>query len=97
MATVYVRFGPVMGGGAPAYQKGGTFETFTSSGTTQPSTMTARNGDFARVSSVGGVVRVAFAAAPTAIADEGEWVLDGQTIDVGPLAEGDKIAVIDAS
>lgn len=97
MATVYVRFGPVMGGGAPAYQKGGAFETFTSSGTTQASTMVAKDGDFARVSSVGGVVRIAFAASPTALAGSGEWVLDGQTIDVGPLSAGDKIALIDAS
>lgn len=97
MATVDIRFGPVMGGGAPAYQKGGKYQTISSTASSQQSTIIASDGDFARVSSVGGKVRIAFAASPTAIADDGEWVLDGQTIDVGPLSAGDKIAVIDAS
>ena len=97
MATVHVRFGPVMGSGAPAYQKGGKFESFTSTASTQASTITADAGDFARVSSDGGTVRIAFAASPTAEGDTGHWVMDGQTIDIGPLASGDKIAIIDAS
>ena len=97
MATVYIRFGPVMGGDAPAYQKGGTTQTIESSGASQASTIIATDGDFARVSSVGGVVRLAFAAVPTALAGSGMWVLDGQTVDIGPLSAGDKIAIIDAS
>ena len=97
MATAYIRFGGCMGGGAPVLSPiPDATGTITTSGTSQATTITS-NGSYARISAVGGVIRYAVGAAPVAVAGSGDWVLDGQTVDIGPLNVGDKIAVIDAA
>lgn len=93
MATVHIRIGKVMGAGTPTYQKGGRTATITSSSSSQATTIAAEDGDFATICASGGNVRIAFLA--TALASSGEWVLDGQTRDFGPLNRGDTVSVID--
>jgi hypothetical protein len=98
MATVYIRFGGAMGGGAPVLATiPNATATVTSSGTSQVAPIVATSGDYLRVSATGGVVRLAVGGSPVAENDAGDWVLDGQTVDLGPLSQGDRIAVIDAS
>lgn len=96
MATAYIRFGGAMGGGAPVLApKPDATATITTSASSQ-ATAVASKGDYARISAIGGVVRYAVGPAPVALAGSGDWVLDGQTVDLGPLSIGDRIAVIDA-
>lgn len=98
MATAYIRFGRVMGGGAPVYSPTpNATATITTSGTSQATTVSAQEGDFIRVTASGGAIRIAIGAAPVALAGSGDWLLDGDTMDLGPLKYGDKIAVIDLS
>lgn len=98
MATAYIRFGKVMGGGAPVYvPTPSASQNITTSSSSQQSTITAVDGDYATISAVGGVIRIAIGQNPAAIAGAGAWILDGGTIDVGPLKYGDKVAVIDAA
>jgi hypothetical protein len=97
MATAYIRFGGAMGGGAPVLSPiPDATATLTTSGTSQATTITSK-GTYARISAVGGAIRYAVGPAPTALAGSGDWVLDGMTVDIGPLNIGDKIAVIDAA
>lgn len=97
MATAYIRLGGAMGGGAPVLSpRPDATATITTSGTSQATTITSA-GSYARISAVGGVVRYAIGSAPVALAGSGDWVLDGGTVDIGPLSFGDKIAVIDAA
>ena len=97
MATAYIRFGGAMGGAAPVLSPiPRDTAKITTSGTSQATTITSA-GEYARISAVGGVIRYAVGQTPTALAGSGDWVLDGGTVDIGPLAIGDKIAVIDAA
>lgn len=96
MATAYIRFGGAMGGGAPVLSPiPNATATITTSATSQPTTI-ASAGQYARIASVGGVIRYAVGPNPVALAGSGDWVLDGQSVDIGPLSIGDRIAVIDA-
>ena len=71
-------------------------ETITTSGTSQQSNISAETGDFAAVTVTGGNVWLRFGASPPA-ASGGGWLLaDGDTIYLGGLTLGDKLAVIDA-
>lgn len=96
MATVNIRFGAVMGAGAPVYALPRSSASITSSGTSQATTIAAAGGDYAAIVSAGGPVWVAIGQAPTAAAGTTFLVPDGGALDVGPLKDGDKVAVIDA-
>jgi hypothetical protein len=97
MATAYIRFGGAMGGGAPVLSPiPDATATFTTSDTSQATTIASKGG-YARISAVGGAIRYAVGPTPTALAGSGDWVLDGMTVDIGPLNVGDKIAVIDVA
>lgn len=98
MAKVYVSFGRVMGGGAPVYAPtpSSSSPAITSSATSQQASIIAGDGDYATVFATGGAVRIAFGPTPTAVANSGRVIGDGQSIDLGPLKNGDKIAIIDS-
>lgn len=100
MATAYIRFGGAMGGGAPVLSPiPQATQTITTSGTSQATTA-ASNGNYARITvtgDAGAVVRYAVGPSPAALAGSGDVVLAGQSVDIGPLNIGDRIAVIDAS
>ena len=94
MATAYVRLGGVMGGAAPVYQKNPTTQDITPSGTSQATTISASSGQYARIVASGADLRVAIGPAPVAVANAGDIVLDGTAIDIGPLSQADKVAII---
>lgn len=98
MATIHVRFGELMGAGAPVYSRlPGSSEELTSSGTSAQTTSTATGGDYATVSALDGAVYVTIGSNPTALASGANMdvVTSGGTKDFGPLKPGDKVAVID--
>jgi len=98
MAKVYVSFGRVMGGGAPVYAPtpSSSSRAITSSASSQQASITAGDGDYATVLATGGAIRIAFGPSPIAVEDSGRVVGDGQSIDLGPLKNGDTIAIIDS-
>ena len=98
MAIAYIRFGGAMGGGAPVLspRPDAVQVINTTSSTQATSAANASRGGYARISATGGVIRYAVGPSPTAVGDQGDWVLDGQTVDIGPLNVGDRIAVIDS-
>lgn len=88
-----------MGGGAPVYAtRSQAAQKITSSGSTQTLTYTANGGEYLRVSSSGGSVAILVSDNPTAVSGGAgsHFVQDGQVIDLGPMKNGDKVAVIDA-
>jgi len=96
MATVRVTFrSAVSVGGSSVASKPRVSEEMTSSGTSAASTITALAGEVARIVVSGGPVSVVVGTSPTATAAGGDLVLDGMMIEIGALADGDKIAVID--
>lgn len=98
MADIRIRFGAVMGGGAPVYaSRPKASQKITSSGTSQASTYSADDGDFVTVFALTGAVAIDISANPTAIATSGDVVPSGATRDFGPLKAGDKIAIIDVA
>lgn len=75
-------------------------ETITSSGTSQATTATSTQNSRAEFWDIvvsGGNVRLAFAASPTAAADSGWLILDGERVQFGASGSGERVAVIDAS
>ena len=98
MATVYIRMGEAMGNSAPVINtKPRATSTVSSTGSSQTAPILAEGGDFIRIASVGGPIRYSIGKSPTALASSGDWVLDGQSVDAGPMSQGDQIAIIDAS
>lgn len=96
MATVQVNFGTAMGAGAPAFPPAvNAGQAITSSGTSQATTITARSGDYAHVTAVGGAIMVEISNNPTAASGVTWIVADGETKLFGPLKDGDKVAIID--
>lgn len=104
MAQIILQFGR---GGAPS-QAGGVSQVFdanpqteeiTSSGTSAASTMAAKTGDVARITSCDDaqLVWVTFAATPVAVAGAGHPINPRATIDIGPIGTGHKMAVINDS
>jgi hypothetical protein len=72
-------------------------DTMTSSGTSAQSSITAPDLDcFWSVTVTGGNVYVKFGANPTAVADAGYLLLDGDTRDFSPCAVSEKLAIKDA-
>lgn len=97
MATLHVRFGAAMGGGAPIYAPTpSAAQSITTSGSSQASTVSATQGDIGTVKVTGGNVYVTVGQSPTASAGAGFYLGDGDRVDFGPLRGGDKIAVINA-
>jgi hypothetical protein len=98
MADIRVRFGTVMGGGAPVYAPvPDASEKITSSATSAQSVFAAQSGDYVSVFALTGTVAIAIGPSPTAIATSGDVVINGSSRDFGPLKVGDKIAVIDVA
>lgn len=106
MATVHVCLAHVIaraaGGPAPVVQSVPVgSDTVTSSGTSAQSSLTASpsgvaGSQFWSVTATGGNVFVAFGSDPTAAADAGWLVLDGQTREFSTSQTGEKIAIKDA-
>lgn len=82
-------------GGSSIVTKPRVSETMTESGTSAASTITALQGEVARITATADI-HVAYGSSPTAAADTGDMVTAGGTIDVGPMSAGDKIAIITA-
>ena len=101
MAIVHITFRSAfdLGGSVIPNKSPRVSETITSSGTSQPTTITALQGEVLDLTSVGGAVFIAVGQAPVAT-DSGagvDLIADGASRQYGPLAAGDKVAVIDAS
>lgn len=97
MGTIHVAFGGAMGAGAPVYPPAPRkSEAVTSSASSASTTNTANGGEYARIVSVDANVYLAVGSSPTALASgAGMHVcLSGNTLDLGPLKDGDKVAVI---
>ena len=72
-------------------------DTMTSTGTSAPSSITAAaTGAFWSITATGGNVYAKFGSNPTAVADEGWLILDGQTRDFAVTAASEKVAIKDA-
>jgi hypothetical protein len=98
MADIRIRFGAVMGGGAPVYAPiPKASQKITSSGSSAQSTYSADDGDYVSVFALDGAVAIAINANPTAVATSGDVVPSGTSRDFGPLKVGDKIAIIDVA
>ena len=97
MATVKVSFGTFHNiGGTAVYTKAPRVaETITSSASSQQTTNTATSGEFVTVSASGGAVHIIAGANPTASATVGYLLQDGATMNLGPLAAGDEVAILD--
>lgn len=98
MATVHVNFeDPTNIGGTSvfsAYPRAS--EDFTSSGTSQATTITALANEVASITSSGGAIWAKAGQSPTAAAGDNHLVADGETKSIGGLRAGDTIAIIDA-
>jgi hypothetical protein len=98
MADIRIRFGGVMGGGAPVYSPiPRQSAKITSSAGSTATTVTAEGNDYVTIKAIGGAVAFAVGQAPVAIATSGDVVMDGESVDLGPLKQGDKVAVIDVA
>jgi len=97
MATVKVSFGAYHNiGGTAVYTKAPRIaETITSSASSQQTTNPATAGEFVTITAIGGAVHVIGGANPTASASVGYIVADGETKNLGPLAAGDEVAILD--
>ena len=98
MGTVHITFGGAMGAGAPVYpSKPRKSEAVTSSGTSASTTNAANGGEYARILSFDANVYVTVGASPTALASGAGMLActSGGVLDIGPLKDGDKVAVID--
>lgn len=97
MANAHVTFGGAMGGNAPVYASiPDAAQTIASTSSSAASTITAQSGNFARIAAFGGGVFIAVGPSPVAASGAGYYVADGGVLDLGPLKQGDKVAVIDA-
>ena len=100
MAQCFVIFSAVDNRrGLPAYSPYGAKATeLTSSGSAAATTLTADEGDYARVVNNGtGTIWVTFGTAPVAAVGTTHPVGPGMTVDFGPLTGGHKASVIDDS
>jgi hypothetical protein len=97
MASVKVSFGAFHNiGGTAVYTKAPRIaETLTSSGVSQQTANAATPGEFVTITSTGGAVHVMAGANPTASPTAGYIVSDGDTKNLGPLAAGDEVAILD--
>lgn len=94
MSTMRVEFNGVMGGGAPTYaSRPSATENVTTSGTTAATTITAKLGDYARVTAVDAALYVA--TSQDASSAVGYYLASGEHIDLGPLQHGDTISGIE--
>ena len=99
MAKVHVTFGSAFGLGASSVsgKVPRAAESFTSSASSQATTITALAGEIATIAVSGGPITFLVGAAPTAVATgTGYMIPDGGVMEVGGLALGDKVAIIDA-
>ena len=98
MADVRIRFGSLMGAGAPVYASHPKQTAkFTSSASSQATTVAAEAGDYVTIKAIGGAVAFDIGPAPVAIATSGDVIGDGERMDFGPRQIGDKVAIIDAA
>lgn len=98
MADIRIRFGSLMGAGAPVYAAHPKqVAKITSSAASQATTVSAESGDYVTIKAIGGAVAFDIGPNPTAIATSGDVIGDGERMDFGPLQNGDKVAIIDAA
>lgn len=72
-------------------------DTMTSSGTSAKSSIVASGaGNVWSITVLGGNIWVKFGTNPTAAADDGWLILDGQTRDFGVTTDGEEVAIKDA-
>lgn len=96
MGTVHVRYGTVMGGGAPVYSpRPNASETITSSSTKATGTATAKGGDYVTIQSLNTNILVSIGQAPDADLTPSDMIQIGGRVDFGPLSQGDKVSVKD--
>jgi len=97
MATAHIAFGGAMSAGAPVYPKmPRVAETITTSASSQETTISANQGEYAHVTASGGSIFIAIGSSPTAASGSGWLISDGETRNCGVLKAGDTVAVIDA-
>lgn len=98
MASIHIRFGEAVGMGAPVMSAlPRKSEVVTSSASSATTTNTANQGDFVRISAIDGSVYFTVGSSPTAL-NTGvgmDVALSGSYVDIGPLKDGEKVAVID--
>lgn len=98
MADIRIRFGALMGSGAPVYaSRPKQTAKITSSASSQATTVAAEAGDYVTIKAIGGPVAFDIGPVPVAIATSGDVIGDGERMDFGPLQTGDKVAIIDAA
>lgn len=96
MADVRIRFAVASGAGQPVHAARPDGQAkITSSTSSQIMGATASGGDFLTIRSIGGAIAFDIAANPVAVATSGDIVMDGETVTLGPLREGDRVAIID--
>ena len=95
----HVKFGGVMGGGAPVYATKPKYAATLTTTSSAQTAFSADAGDFATVTAVGAAVMVAIGPNPTALANGAGMhrIEAGAVMDFGPLQQGDKLAAIDAA
>lgn len=98
MATAQIAFTDAVhvGGSSVLSKDPRAVETITTSASSQATTATALAGELASITVSGGAIFVKVAAAPTAASGSGYLIPDGGRLDLGSLAAGDKVAVINA-
>lgn len=98
MADVRIRMAVGSGAGYPVHASRPDAQAkITSSASSQVMGATASGGDFLTIRSIGGAIAFDIAAAPVAVATSGDIVMNGETVTLGPLREGDRVAVIDVA
>lgn len=95
----HVEFGEVMMAGAPVYPRLPRKAEIVASASSTQTSFTANGGEFATVTAIAADVNVAIGSNPTALAagTNQARIPVGVTRDFGPLKDGDKVAVIDAT
>lgn len=98
MATVHVTFRNAisLGGYGVSSKTPRKAQTITSSAASQQTTITAMVNEIATISVTGGNIFIAVGQNPTAASGAGDLVIDGTRLELGALASGDKIALINA-
>lgn len=99
MADARIRFGNLMGAGAPVYAtRALASQAINTTAASQVSAYTAQGGEYLTVA-VNGTTAVAIdiGPSPVAVATSGDVVLGNQTRDFGPLKAGDRVALIDVA
>ncbi len=98
MADARIRFGNVMGAGAPVYApRPIAQQAINTTASSQTAAYTAQGGEYVTIGVIGTSVAIDIGPNPTAVATSGDVVLGGLSRDFGPLKAGDRVALIDVA